>query len=185
MFKEIKKDSVKGKGKGKGRAVRGNVYLKKKKCIQGKNASNAGRRLEDFVEDVLNSKGTFSVRYSKLNDEKSLIPSFINKILYKQVPYTKLWGGKGYSDFVLETPERKTRIDVRSQEVRGSVEEKIPYLFQTAEKCYPEDEVVIVLDGKGVRPEIREWLIGMANSVKHKTIKVLTKEQFKDWANNI
>lgn len=163
-----------------------NVCLKKK-CVQGKNANSSGKKLENFVEDTLINKGVFSIRYSHWKNKKIVVPKFVDKVLYKQVPYVKLWGGEnyGYTDFVLKTSYRKVRIDVRSQQVSGSVEEKVPYLFLTAERCYAEQEVVIVLDGPGVKPEIRKWLIDMANSVKHKTIKVFDKEQFKAWVDTI
>lgn len=165
------------------------VYATKTKavkgsCIQGKNANYAGVKLENFVEDSLVEKGAFPVLYSKWANDIVTIPNWVNKVLYKQVAYTKLWGTEGRSDFVLESTKLGTiRIEVRSQGVAGSVEEKTPYLFQTCRDCYPEKHVIIVLDGAGIKPAVREWLVAQAAAVKHKKIEVMNKVQFAAWVN--
>lgn len=164
----------------------GYVYAEKrsKVCIQGRNATKTGRTLENFVEETLVTKGAFPVSHTKWANGKIVIPGWVDKVLYKQVNYTKPWGDKGYSDFVLQTPDRTIRIDARYQGVGGSVEDKVPFLFIAAEKCYPEKEVIIVLDGPGVKSSIRTWLVEQAAAAKQKSIKVMTKAQFKSWVNN-
>ena len=152
-------------------------------CEQGHNANRTGRDLENRVESLLVSKGAFPVMYRDWVTDKVVVPNHVKKVLYKQVDYTKLWGTRGKSDFALEMPTKKNiRIDTRYQGVAGSVDEKVCYLLETAEKCYPEDHVIIVIDGPGIRPAIREWMTLKASSVKHKKIEIRNLAQFELWA---
>ncbi len=150
-------------------------------CVQGRNANSAGKRLENFIEDTLIEKGAVSVLYSRVKSGKVTIPEDAEKILYRQVPYKKLWDSIGLSDFLLKIGNRAIRIDSRSQTVSGSVEDKSPNLIYTARDNYPEKEIVIVLDGPGVKPKIRQWMIKVAAEATHKNISVLDKVQFKTW----
>jgi len=164
----------------------GYVFVEKKPkvCVQGRHANIAGKALENFVEEALVNKGAYAVNHSKWVKGKIEVPAWARKVLFKQVAYTKPWGKRGYSDFVLTTLDRSIRIDTRYQSVVGSVEEKANFLFYVAERCYPEQEVILVLDGPGVRPEIRSWLIDMAKSVKHKSISIMTRNELTSWIGN-
>lgn len=162
---------------------KGYVYAEKrsKVCVQGRNANFSGKTLEKSIEEILVAKGAYPINYSSWVNDKVTVPGWAKSVLYKQVNYTKPWGSNGYSDFVLETKNRSIRIDARYQGVSGSVDEKANFLFDTAERCYPEKEVIIVLDGPGVNPKIRTWLIDRATSVKHKSISIMTKAEFRNW----
>jgi len=158
--------------------------IHKDSCIQGKNANFTGKKFEDKVEDIIVAKGVVPIPYTKWVNNKISIPDGVTKILFKQVAYTKLWGTTGRNDFKLVLPKgRSVRIDVRCQATPGSVEEKICYLFETAVHCYPNSEVIIILDGLGVRPSIRKWIEGKAQAIKHKSIKVMTLSRFREWVN--
>ena len=49
------------------------------------------------------------------------------------------------------------RVWCRYQEVSGSVDEKLPDLLHCV-GCFPEDEVVFIVDGKGAQNRIVDWL---------------------------
>lgn len=158
-------------------------FNKSNVCEQGSNANRAGKDLENKIEELMIAKGAFPISYRAWLADKVAIPPYVKKVLYKQVDYTKLWGTNGKSDFVLESAALGSiRIDSRYQGVAGSVDEKVCYLLETAEKCYPERHVIIVIDGPGIKPEIREWMILKASAVKHKKIEIMNFAQFEIWA---
>lgn len=160
------------------------AHLKELKCVQGRNANKTGQSLEDFVEDTLVEKGAYAISYYKWANDQAVVPGWAKTVLYKQVHYKKPWGDTGRSDFVLESAKLGSiRIDARYQSVSGSVDEKACYLIECAEKCYPENKVIIVLDGPGVKPSIRSWLEAKAAAIRHKDVRIMTKTQFVVWAN--
>jgi len=179
--------------------VTGSVNVKKKytydgsKCVQGVNANKSGFRQEREIEKILVNLGVYSMKYSMFNKSELTFREFFDEVvdggfsgvLFKHVPYRKLWGTTGYNEYVLHTKRMSgVRIDSRFQDVPGSVEEKAYYLFETASVSYSEKTCIIVLDGKAVKPEIRNWLVDKARAIKHKEIKILTLEEFRVWAEN-
>jgi hypothetical protein len=176
--------------------VTGSVNIKKKenissKCVQGVNANKSGFRQEKEIEKIIVNLGVYPMKYSEFNKSEHTFRELYDEvnlagfagILFKHVPYRKLWGTTGYSEFMLHTKRLGgARIDSRFQDVPGSVEEKVYYLFETASRSYQEKICIIVLDGRAVKPEIRNWLVDKARAVKHKEIKILTLEEFRVWA---
>ena len=52
--------------------------------------------------------------------------------------------------------ERYIRTEVRSQNVNGSVEEKLPNAILNAINCFPEKESILLLDGDGISESTKE-----------------------------
>jgi len=86
------------------------------------------------------------------------------------------------SEFVIQADlvSRRIRIECRWQQSSGSVDEKFPYLLWNAERCMPETEIILLVDGGGAKPAAVKWLKTMAAKSK-KTIRVFTMVEFKCW----
>ena len=146
---------------------------------QGQRANKSGQRLEQQVENIICK---FDVIATK--DLTNFNNLSINRILYKNVPYTNMYGGGSKGEFVLSIYGTKIRIECRCQNVRGSVDEKYPYLLGNGVSCN-ENIVILVLDGDGARIEAKNWLINNAKNVSTKKVKVMGLTAFKNWADKI
>jgi hypothetical protein len=153
-----------------------------KKLSQGAKANVDGKELENEVEKFLNDRGISSVYYRDWENDNYTISLNTSGILLKNVPYPNVYGGNGRGEFVLSVDGRSdVRIECRLQNVSGSVDEKFPYLFETA--CAFEERVVIlVVEGNGFKKGAVAWLKNKCASIMYKKIYVLNFEEFKDWA---
>lgn len=152
----------------------------KNEIKQGTLASESGKYLENAVENYLCDLGIVSRRYSKWINTTEKIDS--EGMLLKDVPYTNIYGGNGRGEFVLSVNNADdVRIECRLQNSSGSVDEKFPYLFETA-KAFEESIVILVVEGDGYKKGAKEWLKAQAESIKYKQILVVSLKGFKDWA---
>lgn len=93
------------------------------------------------------------------------------------------------SEFIVKpSMSREVRVICRWLNAEGgSVIEKLPKLMEDAKKCYPQEEIIFILDGEGydkgnsntMTP--RKYLENEAEKAIGKTIKVWTLEQFDKW----
>jgi hypothetical protein len=151
---------------------------------QGSKANFTGKGLEDDVENFLADKGIQSMMFSDWAHDREPILLGTDGILLKNVPYTTIYGGNGRGEFVLSVNGKKdVRIECRLQNVAGSVDEKLPYLFETA-IAFEERIVILVVEGDGYKKGAKEWLRSRCEGVLYKTILMVTLEEFKDWAIN-
>lgn len=152
---------------------------------QGAKANVNGRRLENLVEEVINECGIESLSYANWLDGLSHIPIDAKGVLFRNVPYTNVYGANSRGEFLLffrDHPD--TRIECRSQVVAGSVDEKLPYLLENC-KVFDEKNVIVVLEGNGFKTKAKEWFIENAHAVKSKNINVMSFKEFKDWAKGV
>jgi hypothetical protein len=70
-------------------------------------------------------------------------------------------------------------IESKWQELSGSADEKLPYLVENIQRCYP-CPTIIVLHGGGFRPGAERWL---RSQVGGNLIHVLRLEEFVTWSN--
>jgi len=151
---------------------------------QGHKATTSGARLENIVADTLTECGCLAVRYKELNDDhfEMLKLNEITGLLVKRVPYINVFESQSYGEFVLYTSEDVAiRIECRRQHSGGSVDEKIPCLIENI-KCFEEQEVIVVLDGNGMRPATKRYLHNRVKEIEDKNVQVYTLNQFKQWA---
>ena len=155
----------------------------KKSMTQGALAVTSGKCLENLVENYLRSAGIDSLNYRKwISDEES--PKKSTGLLLKNVPYVNIYGGNSRGEFILSVDGKPdVRIECRFQGSRGSVDEKMPYLFETA-VAFEESTVVLVIEGDGYKKGAKSWLKTSCNSIFHKNILMVTMSEFKDWADN-
>lgn len=153
---------------------------------QGSKANMNGKKLENIVEEELCKNGVTSLQYSDWVDGTvTTLTHGDNGILFKNVPYTNIYGANGKGEFLLflkGIPD--IRIECRSQTVAGSVDEKLPYLLENC-KLFDEKNVIVVLEGDGFKTKAKEWFIENAHAVKFKNINVMSLKEFKDWAKGI
>jgi hypothetical protein len=151
--------------------------------LQGQNANKSGRGLEDQVEELISKKGIKVVQYRDVKgiDFGKLIKSEPKGCLVKNLPYVNMYGKNARGEFTLFTPNiGDWRIECRKQLVSGSVEDKLPKLFNDC-LCMEENNVIIVLEGNGFSDEARDWLKKKASSVKYKNVRVMSLFEFTGW----
>jgi len=153
--------------------------------VQGHNANKSGKWLESEVEYTLNNLGFKSVNLKSIGKEfgedvsNNNLPGFIVKNSY----YTDMFGRRSRGEFLLQVANRgPIRIECRRQTRAGSVDDKVTTLMGNCVSC-EEKEVIIVIDGGGIRKERYRYLIDTARAVRFKKIRVMNLSQFKSWAN--
>ena len=152
---------------------------------QGSKANENGQKLEDLVEAELCKYGVKVLAYSSWLDDLEELDPTTEGVLFKNVPYTNVYGSRGRGEFLLFLRGfADTRIECRSQTVSGSVDEKLPYLLENC-KVFDEKNVIVVLEGNGFKTKAKEWFIENAHAVKSKNINVMSFKEFKDWAKGV
>lgn len=153
--------------------------------LQGQNANKSGKGLEEQVENILEDLGIRVIPFSKIgtNFGKKIMAEDANGFLLKNVPYTNMYGGRSFGEFVLQIKDRGPfRIECRKQNVSGSVDEKLPYLIGN---CYSfkEKDIILIVEGSGMRAEGKSFLINATKAIAHKNVRVFSLNQFRSWAN--
>ena len=87
-------------------------------------------------------------------------------------------------------PKAEIRIECKWQQVSGSVDEKLPYLYLNTIEAMPEKEITIIIDGDGWKKGAIEWLKQAVTKKKYTTknnkkkkIQVMSLVEFITWAN--
>ncbi|WP_347252586.1 PD-(D/E)XK nuclease superfamily protein [Legionella sp.] len=157
----------------------------------GAYANSSGGVLEGLVEFVLTKKGFSVIRYK---DWKLNPTSYGEELLLKNVPYEGLYKHASTTEFVLisKAYNLHTRIECKWQQVSGSVDEKLPYLFLNCSEKMLELHVIILLDGGGAKQGAIEWLrescekFNLRESTTSKRrIDLMNMTEFVQWANTI
>ena len=88
-------------------------------------------------------------------------------------------------------PTYPARIECKWQQVSGSVDEKLPYLYLNCIEAMPEDNIIILIDGEGWKHGGIQWIKDAAQKEKYlnserkpKNIQVFSLTEFMTWANN-
>ncbi|HRS24595.1 MAG TPA: hypothetical protein P5157_06825 [Paludibacteraceae bacterium] len=149
----------------------------------------SGNQLEVAVKTVLIGKGFELVKYRdwEKNQEK-----YGKELLLENVPFTTIYEHNGNTEFLLisEKYELKIRIECKWQQVGGSVDEKLPYLYLNTIEAMPEETIMILIDGSGWKTGAIKWLKDAVKQKKytseenkHKEILVFSLADFFTWAN--
>jgi len=155
-----------------------------KELKQGAKAVLTGKLLENAVENYLKSLTIPSISYKHWINDSICVPTSVSGLLLKNVPYTSVYGGRSRGEFVLSMDGKPdVRIECRFQKSSGSVDEKLPFLFETA-VAFEENIVILLVEGDGYRKGAKPWLKNKCNSVLHKKILMLNLDEFKLWVNN-
>lgn len=154
---------------------------------QGARANAAGKAYEDILAPLFQTYGYEVLLWSKWRDRGVPIEES-GKVAIKQFPYTSIYGHCGRTEWLLVNNDRGTvvRVEVKSQRGMGSVDEKIPYMYLNAVFAYPEDDIILLVDGAGFR-KARPWLENAVESRwlldedSPKDIQLFTLSEFLDY----
>lgn len=155
----------------------------------GSYANSSGGVLEGLVEFTLSKKGFTVVRYKEWHLDPS---KYGEELLLKCVPYEGLYKHASNTEFVLISKyyNLNTRIECKWQQVSGSVDEKLPYLFLNCSLKMQEPHIIILLDGGGAKPGAVEWLrnsclsYNLQESTSSKRrIDLMNMTEFVQWVN--
>jgi len=117
-----------------------------------------------------------------------------DELLLTNVPYNTIYKHSGKTEFLLKSAKYnlEIRIECKLQQVSGSVDEKLPYLYLNSIEAMPEKHILIVIDGAGWKAGVIPWLKAAASSKKYMTpanedkkIEVLSLTEFMTWANKV
>lgn len=156
---------------------------------QGGRANSSGSTLEQTVKGALQSKGFKFVQYGEWvkNPEK-----YGRELVLKHVPYETIYKKGGRTEFLIKSEryQKEIRIECKWQESEGSVDNKFPYVYLNCIERYPEQDIIIVVEGGGASPESIKWLKGAIEAKKYtdeisrlKNIQVMNLAEFVRWAN--
>lgn len=156
-----------------------------------KRTTSSGPTLERTVKAVCQEKGFEIVKY---RDWEANRDEYGKELLLTHVPYNTIYKHPGKTEFLLKSERYKLeiRIECKWQQVAGSVDEKLPYLYLNSIEAMPEKHIVVVIDGKGWKTGAIPWLKEAAANKKYtnkstskKKIEILSLAEFITWANNI
>ena len=138
---------------------------------QGQDANIAGKLCEKAIEDAFSMRGVFVTTYTKTKN--AMGDFFERRLLIKNVPFTSIYGSRSHTEFVYQHPgELRVRIECKSQQTPGSVDEKFPYMIQNAKLQMPEKFIWFVMEGIGARTKAITWFKEEASKTKDKKIRV-------------
>ena len=153
--------------------------------------TSSGGTLESTIKSVLQSKGVEIVSYR----EREMAPErFSKELLLTNAPFQSIYNHSGKTEFLLLSHKHdlKIRIECKWQQVAGSVDEKLPYLYLNTIEAMPENDIIIVIDGKGWKSGSIGWLKDAVRQKKYandasskKNIMVMNLQEFLTWANEI
>lgn len=153
--------------------------------------SNSGGTLEGTVKSVLSGKGFEILNYREWEKDKK---AHSEEILLTHVPFQTIYEHPGRTEFLLKSKKYnlEIRIECKWQQVAGSVDEKLPYLYLNVIEKMPEQNIMILIDGTGWKAGAIKWLKKAVEEKKYtaadnrqKNIQVLSLGEFLTWANQI
>jgi len=162
-----------------------------KRTKKAKRTTASGNLLEQTVKTVCRQKGFKIVKYKDWSKNPK---KYGEELLLTHVPYETIYKHPGKTEFLLKSARYglEIRIECKWQQVAGSVDEKLPYLYLNSLEAMPEKHIVVVIDGTGWKAGAIPWLKEAAANRKYTTsataqkkIEVLSLTEFMTWANTV
>jgi len=156
---------------------------------KGTKSNITGNQLEVAVKTVLTRKGFVLINYRLWEKNKE---KYGEELLLENVPFTTVYEHKGNTEFLLISKkyDLRIRIECKWQQVAGSVDEKLPYLYLNTIEAMPENSIMILIDGAGWKEGAIKWLKDAVKQKKYtteetksKVIYVFSLTEFFTWAN--
>lgn len=161
----------------------------RRESTQGGTANKQGRVLEKTIIPTFEEHGFKILAFS---DWMKNPDAYGKELVLKNVPYTSIYGHNGKNEFLVQSEKfnLNLRIECKWQQSSGSVDEKYPYLLLNCLEAIPENEVIIIYGGGGMKTGAISWLKTAISSKKYrdestqdKQIHVFSLEEFILWAN--
>jgi hypothetical protein len=158
---------------------------------QGAQANVSGNLLEHTVRSIFAKKGFKVARHA---DWEKNPAEYGEELLLTNARYRTIYSHKGTTEFLLISGlhSMKIRIECKWQQVSGSVDEKLPYLYLNCIEAMPEDWIIIIIDGNGWKQGSIDWIKGAVREKKYtsaanydKRIDVMDLKDFITWANHM
>jgi len=156
---------------------------------KGTKSNITGNQLEVAVKTVLTGKGFELINYRDWEKNKE---KYGDELLLENVPFTTIYEHKGNTEFLLISKKYnlQIRIECKWQQVSGSVDEKLPYLYLNTIEAMPENSIMILIDGAGWKAGAIKWLKDAIKQKKYttetnmqKNIIIFNLTEFFTWAN--
>jgi hypothetical protein len=157
---------------------------------KGTKGNVTGNQLEVAVKTVITGKGFQIIKYREWVKYPS---KFGKELLLENVPFKTIYDHHGNTEFLLisEKYNLQIRIECKWQQVSGSVDEKLPYLYLNTIEAMPENTIMILIDGSGWKLGALKWLKDAVKQKKYtteknknKNIMIFNLVDFFTWANN-
>lgn len=156
----------------------------------GVTANATGKAFEGEIQALVVAHGYRVLAHREWTPAASSDASGEN-LLLTNAPYQNIYGGNARSEFLLLPKGREEdaiRIEAKWKQSFGSTDERLAYLYLNAVSAYPENHVIIVVDGDGWREGAVAWLREAAASKAYTTpqtvdkkIEVMNLKQFESW----
>ena len=147
---------------------------------QGKQANVTGRNLERQIREIILSTGYKEIK----NKEFVYMNCFFENVFSNHCFIGKsIYDTNLYVDFLLYHADKypnKLAMEIKWQQVPGSVDEKFPYIIENIKKKFP-CPAIIILDGNGYKKGAKKWL---EEQIDDKFLGVYSLMNFIKWANN-
>lgn len=158
---------------------------------QGARANANGKIGESVLLPLFEVNGYAVVKWGDYHRNPSQYDA-LEKLVILQYPYTSIYNQTGKTEFLIKNAmkNRLIRVEVKWQQAAGSVDEKYPYVWLNAVYAYPEDEIVLIVDGGGYKPGARAWLEKqcrdrwLLDNQPNKKVSVMTLSEFVAFFNS-
>ena len=121
------------------------------------NASQSGQRLENEIAGVFQEAG---VGVNRASDFEVLPETSRrgDRFVIRNAPYRSIYGHAARIEFLLFLGGNSYLIETKRMSVSGSVDEKLPFVWENAKLNQPDHHFLVVMDGDGWKPEARSWI---------------------------
>ncbi len=147
----------------------------------GTQANYTGSILEKDILSRLNERG-----YTFILPKRFISARFLEQPIYSRRFHIgqSIYDTPQYCEFILYHPQKwpdNLVIEVKWQQVGGSVDEKYPYLVLNIQMKY-EIPTILILDGAGYKKGAEKWI--RSQSGHGNFLSVFNLQQFHAWVNN-
>lgn len=147
----------------------------------GTQANYTGSILESAILSRLDERG-----YTFIPPKRFTPARFLEQPIYSRKFHIgqSIYDTPQYCDFILYHPQKWTNnlvIEVKWQQVGGSVDEKYPYLVLNIQMKYSVP-TILILDGSGYKKGAEKWI--RSQSGHGNFLSVFNLQQFHAWVNN-
>ncbi len=144
-----------------------------KELKQGTRANLSGKMLEKLVIPMFCNYGYDVIQYSDVKKNPDIANK--DKTIICNIPFTSIYNHRGKTEYlIINNHGEKWRVEAKNQQSAGSVDEKLSYLLLNTIYSYPEDNVILLIEGSGWKEGSLIWI---KNAVKKYNVNFDIYEQ--------